>query len=318
MTEPRRRRSSAIQVQTPIPFDQVDAILASDLHVRHDSPICRTDDFQVAMWKKIKFIVDLCKKCGCPLLIGGDVGHRSQWPNWLLVKFMDIIKEIEVVSCLGQHDLPGHNLEEFEASGCGVLKQANSIRFRNCFVGHKEGKVYLHDVEVFHWGQDMVTATNTPCIALTHQMVMNGNPDYPGQEGSQGIDLLKKNSYQLILSGDNHKPFIVEYDGKILVNPGSMMRTTAAQADHRPRVYAWNASLNAVHPIYLPIQEDVVDRTHIDEKQDRDARMDALVDRVKIDYDAGFSFEQNMEAHLLSNKTPADVKEKVWGAMEQK
>ena len=51
---------------------EVSAILCSDLHLREDVPICRTDDYISAQWKKMDFIAELQLKHNCPVLCGGD------------------------------------------------------------------------------------------------------------------------------------------------------------------------------------------------------------------------------------------------------
>ena len=120
--------------------------------------------------------------------------------------------------------------------------------------------------------------------------------------------------YDLILTGDNHKPFVVEHEGRILVNPGSMMRTTADQIDHKPRVYLWDGE--RVEPVYLPIAKDVISREHIDIGKDRDHRIGAYVDRLNTRYEIGLDFKKNMVDHFKANRTRKEIKERVWGAME--
>ena len=56
---------------------KADAILCADLHIRPDTPICRTDDFFDAMSKKIDFILSLSKEHNCPILMAGDLGHKA-------------------------------------------------------------------------------------------------------------------------------------------------------------------------------------------------------------------------------------------------
>ena len=61
----RTNKSNVIQ--------QASAILCGDVHLREDSPICRTDDVWAAQWKKIDFISDLQKTHDCPVLCSGDL-----------------------------------------------------------------------------------------------------------------------------------------------------------------------------------------------------------------------------------------------------
>jgi DNA repair exonuclease SbcCD nuclease subunit len=288
-----------------------DAILAADLHIRADTPQCRTDDFTAAMWKKLQFINDLANEHNIPILIAGDLGHRSQWPNWLLEKFMSIISDIEIIAIAGQHDLPGHNLEAIPQSGFGVLKRAGYILSFSKIIPH---------IDFFPFGtgiEKSIYNKNKLIIAMTHQMVIEDKPYWPGQVASSAKLLLKKfPDYKLILSGDNHQPFVVEYEGRLLVNPGSMMRTTADQIDHRPRVYLWEAKSNSVEAVYLPIEQGVIDRSHIDTKKEKDARIEAYTTRLSERYEVGLSYEENLKAYFFENRTRQQIKDRIWEACE--
>ena len=77
---------------------KADAILAADLHIRADTPLCRTDDYINAQWNKLNFIFDLCQKNDCPLLVAGDIGNKSQWPNWLLEKVISALNQMFTLS----------------------------------------------------------------------------------------------------------------------------------------------------------------------------------------------------------------------------
>lgn len=298
---------------------KADAILCADLHIRSDVPTCRTDDYLEAQFKKLGFIFDLCKQNNCPLLVAGDIGNKSQWPNWLLEKTIStIIKyQIEIICIPGQHDLPEHRLEYWHKSGCGVLDKARTINLL------QTPRIMRNSIVIFPFGYGckIVNANNykeeDKLITMTHQMVLENKPLWPGQKAPKGNALLKKfPEYDLILSGDNHNPFVIEYKNRLLVNPGSMMRMTASQINHKPRVYKWFADTNTVELVYLPIEKGVVTRLHIEDKEIRDKRMEAFVSRMTDDFEVGLSFENNLEEYFRTNRTKSSVKDKVWNAVE--
>ena len=48
------------------------------------------------------------------------------------------------------------------------------------------------------------------------------NPPFPGATGGNAINILKKYpQFDLIVTGDNHQSFSVEYEGRLLVNTGT-------------------------------------------------------------------------------------------------
>lgn len=336
MTKFRRKRKQTTK--------KADAILCADVHIRADTPTCRTDDFFVAMEKKIDFILALSREHNAPVLVAGDLGQKPQWSNWLLEWFIKKLSPIVNRSGLntnwicipGQHDLPGHQISQFEKSGIGVLIAANIIE--TIGIAHTKDEIFINHFDTiipaekygFHivpfpygaemkslgWGREY-EIPNMPMIAMTHQMVIENKILWPGQEAPKGHQLLKQYpEYQLILSGDNHLPFVAEYEGRILCNPGSIMRSTAAQINHQPRVYLWYAQENKIEIVYLPIKKNVISREHIDITEERSERMDAYLEKLKNDVEIQLSFEQNIENYFAKYRTQLPIKEKVFAAME--
>lgn len=301
------------------------AILTADWHIRADIPECRTDDFLQTQEDKVKFIVHLSKEHNCPILIAGDIGNKHQWPNWLLRWFAYMVKDINIIAIPGQHDLPNHRLDQLDKSAQGVLSITDVIDLRsNVFISKEkdfELVSYPYSYPIVNYKKyfpewDYIEK-RTSIIAMTHQMIIENKPLWPGQEDPKASSILRKfPEYVLILSGDNHNPFTVEYKGRILVNPGSLMRTTAEQINHKPRIYLWYASTNKVKPVYLPIKKGVVSRDHIDQNEERDKRRKVYIKRMKTNYEIGFSYEGNLESHIKKNDVEKEVEDRIWEMIE--
>lgn len=298
-----------------------DAILCSDIHLREDTPTCRMDDYQKAQWKKVDFIAGLQKQYNCPVFCGGDLFHHWKSSPRLLSVTMDHLPK-NFYSVAGQHDLPQHSLDLIDKSGIYTLQRA--------------GKVYF--LPECHWGQEPTVgafikqkidvtsiADSLPQylevghnILIWHHMVWQGKKLWPGQtDPSAKATLRKYSQYQLILTGDNHNPFVEEYEGRLLVNPGSMMRMTADQVDHRPRVYLWYAGDNTVEPVYLPIEQGVVSRQHIERQEQRDERIDAFVSRLNEDWNVELDFEKNLRRFAETNQVRQPVMDIVYKSIEK-
>jgi DNA repair exonuclease SbcCD nuclease subunit len=304
-----------------IELKQVDAIFCADLHLRSDVPICRVDNYWQAQETKLNFIISLAKKHRCPIIIAGDAGHKSEWNDALLRWTIKKIEDLEIYLTPGQHDLPNHNLEKWEESGVGVLESS----CKNFIFMSKNGFIdlgrSLFVVFSFPFGEKIKHLTpevmNNRKIAVSHQLIIEGGKlEWPEQKAIPAQILLKEfPEYNIILTGDNHKPFVVEHQGRYVVNPGSMMRMSADQIDHKPRVYLWNAETNQVKAEYLPIDDNVIDRGHIDDPTEKDKRMKAYVEHLQKGRDISLSFEQNMERFLQSNHIDKTVKDKIRRAM---
>ena len=142
-------------------------------------------------------------------------------------------------------------------------------------------------------------------------ILYNEKAFYFGTEEKQGesaLKLLKKlPMFDLIVTGHNHQSFTVEYEERLLVNPGSLLRMSADQIDHRPRVYLWYARTNTIAEMFPDIEKEVVSREHIIRSQERDERIETFVAQLKKDVEIGFSFEKNLETFLRKNKVSQKI-----------
>lgn len=290
------------------------AILTGDLEWRATVPECRTDDFFSEQTRKWQWLCALQEKYNCPVLDSGDVFDQWKSPPWLEVLALQNTP-LEFYTVPGNHDLPGHNLENFARSSLAVLQAAG--RAQVLLQPRYEAFANLYP---FPWGAALAPRTDDdnglPCVAMCHVMTYEGESPWPGCTDTEAKRLLRRmKGYDLVLTGHNHKPFVVELNGRLLVNPGSLMRTTADQADFQPRVYLWFADTNEVEPVFVPIQPGVVSRKHLDRKAQKDGRMAAFVDSLSGEYEVGARFEHNLEAFFANNQVRESVKNLVMGAV---
>lgn len=297
------------------------AILTADWHLRDDTPTCRTDDYWQAQERKIEFINALQdQNNGCPVLVAGDLFDTPEPSAYLLQWALRHLPDCLFVTP-GQHDLPSHSIELVNRSGLAVLQAADAA----CIGGAEVGDVFR--VTAFPWGARLEGVGNTPFdgmrpVAMIHTLVQAPDEKLPNAD-TAGRIFKQMPGFVLIVSGDNHKPFVYKTkEGRLLVNPGSLMRASADQAEHRPRVYLWYAEKNDVKPAYIPIEKGVVSRRHIDDRVEKDSRIAAYVSKLTVPgasdtFEGVVSFERNLEKHMRMNKTQPEVKKAVYRAMEK-
>ena len=283
-----------------------DAILMADIHLREDKPVCRSDNFWETQWIKLGFVKRLQEEYDCIILNAGDLYHNWKPSPYLLSETMKYLPH-GFNTVYGQHDLPQHNLELAYKCGINTLERAG----------------YLKILDQCHWGQTPIFISKVTKgmpdrrVLVWHYMTYKDARPFPEHTGPSALRLLKKYpEYSLILTGDNHIPFVQEYEGRLLVNPGSLFRTTAKQIDHRPRVYLYYAETNTVEPVYLPIEKDVISREHIDVKERRDHRIDAFISKLDGDWEAAMSFEDNLKVFFKANKISDDIQSIIYKAIE--
>ena len=287
-----------------------DAILCGDIHLREkdDVPICRLDNHWDAQWRKMDFISDLQKKYGCPVFCSGDLFDFWK-PSPMLLSWASEHLPDQFHTIYGQHDLPQHNMELAYKSGLYNLWKNKKLTILNG----------VHFGQIPDLTKEYSSMPWFPLkgILVWHRMIYQGKLPWPGCTDPMAASVLRKYpQFALICTGDNHKPFVEEYKGRLLVNVGSMMRTTADQADFKPRVWLWYAETNTVVPVYLPIEEGVISRDHLEVKEQRENRIDAFISRLNTDWQAALSFEENLEIFEQENQVSKSVMDIIHKSLE--
>ncbi|MFP4019760.1 MAG: metallophosphoesterase family protein [Bacteroidales bacterium] len=280
---------------------QVDAILTADWHIREDQPVCRVDDFQSAQWTKIKFISDLQKKYGCPILHAGDLFHHWKPSPYLLSKCYQNFPN-EFFTVYGNHDLPQNSIELKEKCGIYTLQAGNRINVLSFGYWNdtpKDEYFKIKDRKIFVW----------------HKFVFTQKEFW--QDGDHAQKILRQYSqFDLFVTGDNHKPFVSKYENRLLVNPGNITRQEASQIDFKPRVYLYDASQNIVESIYLPINEDAVSREHLVKQDRRDKRIEAFVQSFDSDWESDIDFLSNLKLFEQNNETDKDIMQIIYKSLD--
>ena len=285
------------------------AILTGDIHLREDQPTCRLDDFWEAQSKAINWLRKLQEKHQCLILDAGDLFHKWRSSNFL-ARWAILNLPNNMITLWGNHDTPYHNLNNYEKSILGVLAVSGRLKVirestLTTFDDLDLGMVY------FPWGTEPapISPVFSYNIAVMHTMVYKGKTPWPGCTAPNARQLLTQmRGFDLVVTGHNHRTFVEEHKGRLLVNPGSLTQQTADQADHKPCVFLWDAEHNEVEQVFLPIEEGVVSREHIDVENEKNERLSAFIERMNKDIEVELSFEKNLERYLESNKVRKGTK----------
>jgi len=301
-------------------MSQPTAIIASDLHLRSTRPICRKDDYWLAQLTKIAYLRKLMDKYKCPLFLAGDIFDRGisspSTEKLLIQQFSN--KEIYCIP--GQHDLINHKRLSWKEGSLGVLEASFIVNvLSNETLVLSNYNIRLHGVPYGEEIENNLPAKGYYNVLMLHTLTVNKGPLWFGDEKSiSAKSLLRKYpAYDLIIVGDNHQPFVVEYKRRILVSPGSMMRMSIDQVNHKPRAYLWYAEDNVVEEAYYPIEEDVFlsETTSIKRKEDRE-QLEAFITNLNEQYDFSMNFTENIEKWIQGNKVSNQVEEEIWKALE--
>lgn len=286
---------------------KVIGILTADWHVREDVPVSRKDNFIGALFNKIDFIADLQKKYDCPVFEAGDLFNHWKPSPWLISKTIEHMPQ-KMYAIYGNHDLPQHSLKLAEECGLYTLWKAGAVQI----------------LEKGHW-KDTPTEPSyyhpqaDKNMFLWHKFIYKKKEHWKADMGGVFAPsiLRKYPDIDLFVTGDNHEAFVDEYEGRLLVNPGSLMRTTANQIDFEPRVYLWYDN-NTVKPVYLPIEKGVhvINREHLEKVEKRDERVDAFITSLNTEWEGVSTFEKNLDIFFKKNKVEQAVEEIVFKSIE--
>lgn len=315
-------------------------IFASDDHIRSGTPECRTDDYVEAIFRKLEFRYKIAEEYNISAILqAGDIGDKNYfvkegngWTADILNRFIYLINKYksDIYCVAGNHDLPGHDIGNLHKSVLGSLVDSGCIKFlqnesrypnlfelhENKYVYSGSGNVWCEDIDICvygcSWGEEIPRPKQKSKrnILVIHKMIINNLPLWPGQEAPKAKELLKQYpEYDLIVSGDNHNTFISEYEGRLLVNPGSMMRTKTDQFNHEPCFFLYYPESNTVEKILYNFEkpEKVISKIHVRKKEQRKQRMDKYSHAIKsADFSQLKSFSDN--THAIMSKTGASLR----------
>ena len=279
-------------------------IYCSDLHLREDRPICRKDeDWIMTQRLQLRFIANTAAKHNAVVLIGGDIFHRPQVPdyikNMLIIEFLGL----EVYAIAGQHDLPWHMLEKMDQSSFGVLRNSGVIKDPT-FCGYA------------HYGQEPIVMDG---MTVIHESIFATAKDCPpGMKAYTAVEIFDKYpGVKWILSGDIHAGFREKQQGRYLIMGGCMNRQASDMIDYEPKIWFIDTDTDEIRPILVPDDVSMVTDVHIQNKEEREDRIAAFVTSIKDSKTVSLDFEVNVELAIKNDSELAEgVVNKIHELME--
>lgn len=290
-------------------------LFTADIHLRDDTPKCRTDDFLSAQWDKIEQVKALCKKHDAVWIDAGDLLHKSRPSLGLLSQAICNLKMDRPIRTVpGNHDQPYHNMNKMAESGLGVLEAAGVIKYL-----YQDVPWQCLDWTIYScaYGEDIpVPEGDTHNVLVYHGMVFQNKYEMlPGVSGDTAKGLLKKaKGYDVIVTGHNHQAFDIRVGDRMLINVGCLTRQSADFMDYTPQIVLLYNN-GKVTRIPLSCKKNVVSRQHLEAAEKKEEEMNAFVEGLKDVEQASLSFETNVDIVLNKMDATKLVREKVKEAM---
>ena len=298
-------------------------LITGDNHLRPDRPLCRLDEDWIALQKtQLDFLVHEANRYQADLVITGDLFDTPRVPPILVSAFIEALIPLlgKCYFIAGNHCLPWHKLENIGDSSIGILK---AIAERD------EKFIYLETTEFTERGRFEHVAKLSDDIYVIHTLTFPTAEEIPfGAEAVSAYQLLEKYpDAQFIFTGDYHKNFVVEDDGRYVINPGCMNVQSADMINYAPQAYFLETgqaidvtTKKDKHKVYrrdnmellnipIPDTKDVLTRNHLDQQKERDARISSFVETIMHDGQIGLSFEDNLNAAILGNNLAQPIRD---------
>lgn len=296
---------------------RADLVFTGDIHLEETAPVSRIDDYEEAQKKKLAFLRAFTEKHDCPVIDAGDIFNHWKTSPYLITRAAEELPK-EVYTIPGNHDLPNHNKELIHKSALGTLFATKRIALLSSMYANS---FYGVSVQGLAYGDSTIPEPHTSShinILVIHELIWEETkPPFPDAEGYSASEVLKRyKGFDIIVSGHNHSGFLFQAGNRFVVNPGSMMRISADKKDYKPRFYAMNIKAMEIWPVYYPIEPNVHDTFHLEERKAREARQQAFIQKINMDFNLALNFKDNLQTFFKKNRTPKKIEEVIWQSMD--
>jgi len=247
-------------------------IITADFHLRKLIPRCRLDEDWIGLQRKVvQAIVKATHDHECSMTIVGDIFHTTrQSPEIINMTIEELQKaNREVFVFPGNHDLPYHQYENEHQSAFGILK-----------------RIFIE-----------LTNPKNPSVLFIHELIWPDAKTKPGPApGKTAEELLEAHpDADWIFTGDYHRRFHFEKDGRHVVNPGCITRQAADFTDYIPSIYYVDTEKGLVEMIPLPDDEaSMITDKYLRDEEQRDERLEAFISTVMKTGKVNLDFLENL------------------------
>jgi len=285
-------------------------LMMSDLHLRDSGSRYRVDDFREAQFKKLEWCLQLAVKNNCDCFLqAGDWFDSVRASNQLISDTISLLNKynIDVYAVSGNHDqryrdnsLTNTPIKVLESAGVIKLLSGSPL---------DEGNVNIYGC---HWGDEIPEIVDEAKFnaLIIHKMIIQNEDEkiWYGQTGyATSRMMLAKNKFDVILSGDNHKSFIDEYQGRLLFNLGSLTRLNVSQLNHSPQIVLFDTDAKTYELFKVPIEppENVFNLEEVEKAKkhkDENGKIKDYIDVLSQDAETReWNFVSNLEEFVKSN-----------------
>lgn len=275
-------------------------IITADWHIRNTRPRCRIDeDWIKTQQKALNQIAEICENKNAPLMVVGDIFNSNSDTSFecinMVQKLADRIGGIYILA--GNHDLPYHSSENINKSAIGVLLQSENI-------------YKIEDYSDEFSAPNFDEERNSMPYMFIHTLTIPSKDKQDFIECETPESLLEKYSTaKWIFTGDYHRNFVYEKDGRYVINPGCLIRQVSDMKDYQCGVYLVDTEIEQIEFIPIIDNEELVNDEYIIRENEREERIESFVNKLKDVESVSLDFIDNVEKAFLVNKIDEKLKD---------
>ena len=278
-------------------------IITADWHLSQTRPRARCDlDWIKTQSDIVNQVYEKAVEKDCDVFIVGDIFHSNSDASFEVVNIVqDFAKRLmkhglKLYIICGNHDLPYHSSLNLSKSAVGVLLNSENI--------YKVAG-YSDDVA----GANFDEETENKRIVFKHILTFKDESEIPPNvDAVTAQDLLDEfDKAKYIFTGDNHHSFIYKKNGKIVINPGCLIRRNSDFKSYIPIIYYVDEKENVCESFEIIDNEDLIDDSYILQENERNERIESFVDKLKKTKGVSLDFIDNVQNEMKHNKFETEL-----------
>lgn len=285
-------------------------IVTADWHLRATKPRCRADEDWIETQRKaLEQVVKIAQGKQCSVFVVGDVFHSNSDTSFECIKMVQDFAQClfgfgKMYLLCGNHDLPYHSSDNISRSAIGLLLNSNNIQLiKN-----------LPNVSAPNFDEPVENKKFVFRHILTFPDAKSIPPNVDAMTAKELLE--ETPNAEWIFTGDYHKYFHYEKNGRHVVNSGCLLRQVADMKDYQCGVYYVDTDNDIVDFIPIIDSEQLIDDSYILQENEREERIDNFVQKLKDTESVSLDFLANVESALQSNKLESDLKEVIEELLE--
>jgi len=299
-------------------------VLLSDLHLLWQNPVARLDNLVEVQFDKLSYVWGWGGRNRAILLQSGDFNDRPR--SWTgLPQIITFLKgyRTKIYCVAGQHDYYMYSEESKPSTSLGILNEIGLVKILNedpiyvDYYNNKKNHISLYGCS---FGEKIpeIKNKNDFNILVIHAPIAEESL-FPNQNYMDAKKFLKENKdYNLILCGDIHREFCIEFNGRHIINTGCVLRKTADEYNfkYEPCFYSYDTDTRKIEKHIIPHKpaEEVLSRNHIENKVETDLILDEFVKNIQDTKEfSGVNIVENLFEFIKQQNVSKDIQNIIAG-----